>query len=162
MWGTQSIKGTFRGIGAFVLVLALAIGVVGYIVTRPPSKELSAEDRAWVPGFEAWVDATEGRVNTAIAGLTFESSDRNTQLIEPLATCSMSLLRMGEPSSELLTPAYEAAQEACGRAEHAVGVNDAFGTASLATTRLHLDEAGDRLELARRNLSEALTEANDA
>ena len=159
MWGPQSIGGTFRGIGAFVVVLAVAIGVAGYIVTRPPSKDLDAEDRAWMQDAESWVDATERRVDTAIAGLTFESEARNAELIEPLATCSASLLRLGEPTSELLTPVYEAAQDACRRAEHAVGVNDAFGTASLATTRLHLSEAGDRLELVRRNLGEARSEA---
>ena len=158
MWGAQSIRGTFRGIGAFVVVLLVAIGVVGYLVTRPPSTNLDAEDRVWMQNTESWVDTTERRVDTAIAGLTFESEARNAELIEPLATCSTSLLRLGKPSSELLSPVLEAAQDACGRAEHAVGVNDAYGTASLATTRLHLSEAGDRLELARRNLREVRSE----
>jgi hypothetical protein len=144
------------------VVLAIGIGVVGYLATRPPSKDLSASDRAWIRELDAWVDAKEDRVNSAIAGLTFESSAQNTRLIDPLATCSASLVRLGEPSSELLSPVYEAAQQACGEAEHAVGVNDAFGTASLATTRLHLNEAGDRLELARRNLRHALSQMNEA
>jgi hypothetical protein len=155
MWGPQSITGTMRGIGAFVLLLLVAVGVVGYVATRPPDRSLDAADRAWMRDFESWTDATQRRIEAAIVGLTFESNARNVSLLEPLATCSTSLLGLGDPSSELLSPAHEAAQAACGRAEHAVGVNDAFGTASLATTRLHLSEAEDRLRLARRNLLEA-------
>jgi hypothetical protein len=155
MWGPQSITGTMRGIGAFVVLLVVAVGIVGYVATRPPDRDLDAADRAWIRELESWTDTTERRIDAAIVGLTFESSARNARLLEPLATCSASLLRLGDPASEVLTSAYEVAQAACGRAEHAVGVNDAFGTASLATTRLHLDEAGDQLRLVRWNLQEA-------
>jgi hypothetical protein len=41
-------------------------------------------------------------------------------------------------------------------------VNDAFGFASLATTKIHVDEAGDRLRLAERNLRVYLGEAEAA
>jgi len=150
------------GIGAFVVLLLVAIGVVAYVATRPPDRDLDAADRAWIREMESWLDTTEGRIDTAIAGLTFESNQRNAQLLEPLASCSRSLLGLGGPSSELLNPVVEAAQEACGRMEHAVGVNDAYGTASLATTRLHLGEAEDRLGLARRDLQEALGETGSA
>jgi hypothetical protein len=149
------------GIGAFVVVLLVAVGVVGYVATRPPDRDLDPADRAWVRTFESWTDTTERRVEAAIVGLTFESNARNARLLEPLATCSASLLRLGDPPAEVLTPAHEAAQAACGRAEHAVGVNDAFGTASLATTRLHLDEAGDQLRLVRRNVQEAQGETTN-
>jgi hypothetical protein len=147
------------GIGAFVVLLLVTVGVVGYVATRPPDKDLDAADRAWIREFESWTDTTERRIEVAIVGLTFESNARNARVLEPLATCSASLLRLGDPPAEVLTSAHEAAQAACGRVEHAVGVNDAFGTASLATTRLHLDEGGDQLRLARRNLREALAEA---
>lgn len=147
------------GIGAFVVLLLVAVGVVGYLATRPPDRDLDAADRTWIGEFESWTDTTERRVEAATVGLTFESNARNARLLEPLATCSASLLRVGDPPAEILDPAHEAAQAACGRAEHAVGVNDAFGIASLATTRLHLDEAGDQLRLVRRNLGEALADA---
>jgi hypothetical protein len=143
------------GIGAFVVLLLVVVGIVGYVATRPPDRDLDAMDRAWMREFESWTDTTERRVDAAIVGLTFESNTRNARLLEPLATCSASLLGLGKPPAEILDSAYEAAKAACGRAEHAVGVNDAFGTASLATTRLHLDEAGDQLRLVRRNLREA-------
>jgi hypothetical protein len=150
------------GIGAFVVLLVVVVGVVGYVATRPPDRDLDAADRAWIQEFESWSDATARRVEAAIVGLTFESNARNARLLEPLATCSTSLLRIGDPGAEILDAAYGAAQEACGRMEHAVGVNDAYGTASLATTRLHLSEAGDRLGLAERNLRSALAEAGSA
>ena len=37
-----------KGIGAFVLVLLVALGVVMYVVTRPPDRVLDAEGQAWV------------------------------------------------------------------------------------------------------------------
>ena len=52
-----------------------------------------------------------------------------------------------------------AALDACGQAEHAVALNDRFETASLASIRLHLNEAGDRLQLEARNLRVALGDA---
>ena len=150
--------GSIKWIGAFVVLLAVVIGVVAYVVTRPPDRDLDAAERAWVREFEAWRDSTERRVETAIVGLSFENPARNTRLIDPLATCSTTLLELGD-APELLSEAQEAAEAACREAEHAVGVNNAFGTSSLATTRLHLNEAGDRLRLAERNLRTQLAEA---
>ncbi|MGH3079258.1 MAG: hypothetical protein ACRDPZ_13890 [Gaiellaceae bacterium] len=144
-----------KGIGAFVVVLLVALGVVMYVVTRPPSRELDAQSQAWVDGFEAWRTPMERKVERATVGLTFASRAANDRLLEPLRTCTRSLLRLGPPP-DLVVSAHEAAVAACGRAEHAAVLNERFDTASLATIRLHLNEAGDQLRLAARNLRVAL------
>jgi len=140
-----------KGIASFVVILVVGLAVVGYVVTRPVETDLDATEREWVRDFRAWIDTTERRVNAASVGLGFTSEPRNARLVEPLRTCSAFLGRLGEPP-DLLISAHEAALDACARAEHAVRLNDRFGPASLATTKLHLNEAGDRLVLARRNL----------
>lgn len=147
-----------KGIGAFVLVLLVALGVVMYVVTRPPDRVLDAQGEAWVDEFQGWRSGKERTVDRAIVGLTFTSQKKNARGLEPLRTCTASLRRLGAPP-ELLTPVEDAALDACGQAEHAVALNDRFDTASLASIRLHLNEAGDRLQLAARNLRVALGEA---
>jgi hypothetical protein len=147
-----------KGIGAFVLVLLVALGVVMYVVTRPPDRVLDAQGEAWVDEFQGWRSATERTVDRAIVGLTFTSQKKNARGLEPLRTCTASLRRIGTPP-ELLAPVEDAALDACGQAEHAVALNDRFDTASLASIRVHLNEAGDRLQLAARNLRVALGDA---
>jgi hypothetical protein len=147
-----------KGIGAFVLVLLVALGVVMYVVTRPPDRSLDAQDQAWVDEFQGWRSAKERQVDRAIVGLTFTSQRQNARGLEPLRGCTTSLQRLGAPP-EFLAPVETAALDACGQAEHAVALNDRFDTASLASIRLHLSEAGDRLQLAVRNLRVALGDA---
>jgi hypothetical protein len=147
-----------KGIGAFVLVLLVALGVVMYVVTRPPDRVLDAQGEAWVDEFQGWRSAKERTVDRAIVGLTFTSQKKNARGLEPLRTCTASLRRIGTPP-ELLAPVEDAALDACGQAEHAVALNDRFDTASLASIRVHLNEAGDRLQLAARNLRVALGDA---
>jgi hypothetical protein len=156
VWGSQSL----RGIGVFVVLLAVAVGVVGYVVTRPPEQTLDAAGRAWVASFQPWRTKTEQRVEAAIVGIDFESEKSNARLLAPLRGCSSSLAERGLPP-EFLESVHETAMEACGRAEHAVAVNEEFGFASLATTRLHLDEAVDRLRLAGDDLQVRLEDAED-
>jgi hypothetical protein len=147
-----------KGIGAFVLVLLVGLGIVMYVVTRPPDRVLDAQGQAWVDEFEGWQSAKERTIDRAIVGLTFASRERNARGLEPLRPCTTSLQRLGSPP-ELLAPVEDAALAACGQAEHAVALNDRFDTASLASIRLHLNEAGDQLQLAARNLRVALGEA---
>ena len=115
---------------------------------------LDAQGQAWVDEFEGWRSGKERAVERAIVGLTFDSQERNARGLEPLRNCTTS------PASRLaagaLAPVESAALDACGQAEHAVALNDRFDTASLASIRLHLSEAGDRLQLAARNLRVAL------
>ena len=144
-----------KGIGAFVLVLLVALGVVMYVVTRPPDRVLDAEGQTWVDEFQGWRSAKVRLIDRAIVGLTFTSQKQNARGLEPLRGCTISLQRLGS-APELLAPVQTAALDACGQAEHAVALNDRFDTASLASLRLHLNEAGDRLQLAARNLRVAL------
>lgn len=147
-----------RGIGAFVLLLLVAVGVVGYAATRPPDRDLDLQEQAWVRKFRSWRDTTERRVDAASAGIGFTSAKRNARLLEPLRGCTISFGRLGLVPT-LLESVEEASLDACGQAEHAVAVNDRFAFASLATTRLHLNQAGDRLQLAARNLRTQLGES---
>ena len=140
-----------KAIGAFVLVLLVGLGVAMYVVTRPPNRELDAQGRAWVQKYEIWADATGRRIDCAVIGMTLSSEAKNARLIEPLRRCSASFARLGEPPA-LLRPVQEVVQDACGEAQYAAQVNDEFGTSSLATVQLHLNEAEDRLVLARRTL----------
>jgi hypothetical protein len=140
-----------KGIASFVVLLLVGLGVTGYLVTRPEDRDLDAAEQAWVRDFRAWRDTTARRVDAATVGIGFAHEARNARLLAPLRRCSDSLLRLG-PAPSLLTPAYEAAAEACGRAEHAVSLDMRYGVDSLASTKLHLGEAGDRLALALRDL----------
>jgi hypothetical protein len=147
-----------KGIAAFVAVLLTGVAVAGYVVTRPQDRDLDAVERAWVREFRDWRDTTERRVGHATIDLAFTSEEANARLLEPLRACFRSLGRLGPPPT-LVASAHEAALAACGQAEYAVRVNDRFGFASLATTKSHLDEAGDQLRLAERNLRVQLGEA---
>jgi len=97
-----------KGIGAFVLVLLVALGVVMYVVTRPPDRVLDAQGEAWVDEFQGWRSAKERTVDRAIVGLTFTSQKKNARGLEPLRTCTASLRRIGTPP-ELLAPVEDAA-----------------------------------------------------
>lgn len=146
-----------KGIATFVVILLVGLTVTGYVVTRPEDSDLDAAEQAWVRDFRTWRDATARRVDAAVVGIGFESEVRNARLLAPLRSCSGSLARLG-PAPSLLSSAHEAALDACGRAEHAVRLNARYGFASLASTKLHLGEAGDRLALALRNLRVQLGE----
>jgi hypothetical protein len=149
-----------RAIGTIVALLILGLGVAMYIVTRPPNRELDAVGRTWVRDYEAWTDTTRRQIRTAEIGLGFSSEARNTRLLDPLRTCSFSFVRIGPPPT-LLGSVEEAVIAACGEAEYAVQVNERFGAASLATTKLHLGEADDRLRLSRRILEVELGETDE-
>ena len=144
----------------FVIVplLLVAFGVTVYVLTRPPDRELDAQGRAWVAAYEEWSATSVRDVDAALVGMDFGKEARNARLIEPLRGCSASIVRLGEPP-DLLESVEQLALEGCGRAEHAVGLNDEFGTASLASIKLHLGEAEDRLSLARRTLRIELGDA---
>lgn len=149
-----------KGIGIFVALLLAAMAVTIWVVSRPPDRTLDAADRGWVSSFETWTGTTEGRIDRARIAMTFASNARNARLIEPLRACAASLTALGDPPA-FLVRAHEIALEGCGRAQHAVGINERFGVDSLATTKLHLNEAGDRLALARRTLRVELAKAPD-
>lgn len=140
-----------------VPLLMVAFGVATYIATRPPERQLDARGRAWVSGFERWTQEHLPVLDDAIVRMEFGALARNARLVEPLRTCSASFTRLGEPP-ELLEDVQRIALEGCGRAEHAVRLNDRFDTASLASIKLHLNAAERRLLLADRTLRIALGE----
>lgn len=146
-----------KGITVVVALLVGGLLVYGYVVTRPEDRDLDGAEQAWVRDFRAWHAETERHVESAVVGIGFASEQTNERLIEPLRTCSSSLERLG-PVPPLLGSAHEAALDACAQAERALALNDAYGFASLASTKLHLGEAGDRLRLALRNLRAQLGE----
>jgi hypothetical protein len=140
-----------------VPVLIAAFGVAVYAFTRPVERELDAQGRAWVTSYEAWSGSALRDVRAALVRMDFGTDARNARLVEPLRRCAASLSRLGEPP-ELLASVQRISLEGCGRAEHAVGLTDRFGTASLASIKLHLGEAEDRLAVARRTLRVTLAE----
>jgi hypothetical protein len=143
----------------FVIVplLIAAFGVAVYAYTRPPDRDLDAQGRAWVAGYGPWSGKNLRNVRAALVRMDFGEEARNARLVEPLRGCSASLVRLGDPT-ELLASVRRLSLEACGRAQHAVGLTDRFGTASLASIKLHLGEAEDRLAVARRTLRVKLAE----
>ena len=147
----------------FVIVplLIAAFGVAVYAYTRPIDRELDAEGRTWVAGYESWSGRSLRDVRAALVRMDFGREARNARLVEPLRRCSASLTRLGEPP-ELLASVQRLSLEGCGRAEHAVGLTDRYGTASLASIKLHLGEAEDRLAVARRTLRVTLAEGAPA
>lgn len=140
-----------------VPVLIAAFGVAVYAYTRPVDRELDAQGRAWVTVYETWSGRSLRDVRAALVRMDFGTDARNARLVEPLRRCTVSLTRLGEPP-ELLASVQRISLEGCGRAEHAVGLTDRFGTASLASIKLHLGEAEDRLAVARRTLRVTLAE----
>jgi hypothetical protein len=149
-----------KGIGIFVVVLLAAIGVAMYFATRAPNRELDAEGRAWVAGYQAWNARKERQIDRALIGMAFSTEAKNARLIEPFRECVVALARFGQAPG-FLNDVEELTLDACGRAEHAVDVNDRFGATSLATVKLNLGEAEDRLLTARHVLRLELEKAND-
>jgi len=146
-----------KGIGVFVVVLLVALGVTSYVVTRAPERQLDDEGEAWVSAYEGWNTTNLRELEDALLHMDFGARARNARLIEPLRRCSASFTRIGEPP-EVLEDVHRIVLEGCARAEHAVRLNDRFGAASLATIKLHLGEAEDRLLVAQRTLRTALGE----
>jgi hypothetical protein len=144
-------------IGIIVLLLVIGLGAVTLFVTKEPSRELDAQGKSWVAGYETWHDSVAREVTAAQRGMTLTTEEKNARLLEPLRGCERALTRIGEPPS-LLEPVHDAAQQACGQAAVALAKNDQFGTSALATTRLHLAEVEDNLRLAQHSLKLALDE----
>jgi hypothetical protein len=146
-----------KAIGTVVAIVLVGVGVATYLVTRPASRELDAQGRAWVDRYETWADKTERQIGGAIAGMDFTTEEKNARLIEPLRRCSGSFARIGEPPG-FLEPVREFVLVACGEAEFAVQINDRDGTANLATSNVHLREAEGQLLLSRQKLASELGE----
>ncbi len=146
-----------KAIGTIVLLLVVGIGVATLVLTKEPDRDLDAQGRSWVAGYEEWHGVVLRRVEVAQRRMTFADEDRNARLLEPLRGCALSLARVGDPPA-LLEEVQEAAARACGEAEVALAKNDEFGSASLATTRLHLNEVEDNLRLSQHSLRLALDE----
>lgn len=149
--------GGVKVIATIVVVVLVALGVGTYLVTRPPAKELDAQGRTWVAGYESWAAETARNVDRAISGMDFSTAEKNARLIEPLRKCSASLMQLGEPPA-FLEEVKEFTLDACGEAEFAVQINDRDGAANLATTNVHLREAESTLAVARRTLDVELGE----
>lgn len=148
-----------KGIGTFMAIFLVGIGVATYLVTRPPNHALDAPGRAWVERYEKWTDTTERQLDRAVVGMDFSSRTKNARLIEPLRRCSVSFAQIGDPPA-LLTPVHESVIDACSRAERAARVNDRFDEDSLATINLNLRQAEQALLLSRRKLALQLGEAD--
>ena len=145
----------------FVVVLGVvvAFGVTTYLVTRPPEKTLEVSERAWVSAYEDWSGTKLRQLDEAVVRMEFGALERNAGLVEPLRSCTASLTELGAAPT-LLEDVGELAFAACGRAEHAARLNDRFDISSLASIKLHLRAAEERLRVARRTLR--LTLADDA
>lgn len=144
-----------KAIGVVVLLLLVALGVATFLLTRPPDRTLSASEHAWVERYVAWTKKTERLVDDAYIGVGSSSARKNSRLLDPLRACSASFERLGDRPA-LLRYVDEAARSACGEAEYAVQLNDDFAVTSFATTKLHLQRAGEWLVAGRDELDEEL------
>jgi hypothetical protein len=152
------VKSWKKWIGFVVVgVILVAFGIAAYAYTRPEERELDVQGRAWVAQYESWSARTIRQLNRAYVGMTFGENARNARLVEPLRHCTPSVGSLGVPPS-FLRDVQQLALEGCGRAEHAVSLNDEFGDSSLAQTKQHLGEAEDRLRVAQRSLREELSD----
>ncbi len=145
-----------KGIGIFVLLLFIALGVATFFVTRPPSRHLDAEGRAWVADFSSWRANTAQPLDQAVVAIGVSQGDSlPTRFIKPLRQCSASLAELDTPPS-LLEVVLEDATAACAEIEHALSVNARYGSPALATTNLHLHRASSLLATAKTTLNEKL------
>jgi len=130
-----------KGIGLFVALLLVALGIATFVVTRPPSRELDREGRAWVTGFSTWRATFARRIVRAEEAIGVSREARlSSRLIDPLQGCADSLARIGEPP-RLLKSVVEQASTACGEVEYALTVHARYGAPALATTWQHLHRA---------------------
>jgi hypothetical protein len=146
-----------KAIGIIVLLLVIGLGVVTFVVTKEPDRDLDPQGRSWVADYDAWSGTLARQVTVAQRGVSLTTPAKNARLLEPLRACGGSLTRIGEPP-EVLVDVHEAAQRACGEALFALAKNDEFGVSALATTRVHLGEVEEQLGVAQHNLEVALDE----
>ena len=142
-----------KGIGIFVLVLLIGLGVATFFVTRAPSRNLDTEGRAWVAHFSTWRADIARPLNQAV-GSDWRLPGREAARSVHQASSQLwtSLAQLGSPPG-LLDVVLEDAQAACAEVEHALAVNARYGSPALATTRLHLHRAESLLETARVSLA---------
>jgi hypothetical protein len=144
-----------KGIGSFVLLLLVALGVTMYVTTRSPSRDLDAREEAWVEKFSTWRAGWARRVDRAEVTIGVTHKELGARRSEPLRGCTASLASLGEPPA-LLQRVVEHARVACAEVAYALSVNQRFGTPAAATTKVHLHRAGTRLALANRILHQQL------
>lgn len=138
-----------KGIGVFVSVLLIGMGIVTYILTRPPDRNLDAEEQAWVDSFSSWREDMAAKVDRAEVEIGVSRGERlSAQAVRPLRGCAVGLRRLGEPPP-LLVDVLDAASRACGEVAYAISVHTQYGRPALATTRLHLRSAGNFLDHAQ-------------
>lgn len=145
-----------KGIGIFVAILLVGIGVAMYVTTRPPDRDLDAEEREWVDGFAAWRTDMEDVVDRAVVSIGVSRGERiDESLIPALEVCARTLAELGDPPL-VLEQAHENAAVACGEVEYALALNEGFGVPALASTRQHLQRAGRLLVASGINLERQL------
>jgi hypothetical protein len=144
-----------KAIGIIVLLFVIVLGTVTYVVTKEPSRELDADGRTWVAGYQEWRETVAQEASVARRTMALSTEARNAQLIEPLRDCWAGLTEVGEAPG-LLAEVQDAAVGACGEADIALSKNDEFGVAALATTKLHLRRVEEKLRLAEHSLRLAL------
>jgi hypothetical protein len=145
-----------KGIGTFVLILLVGLGVATYLYTRPPERGVTAAELSWIRDYVGWSTKTEDQVTSAYTGSSSASADRNARALEPLRSCFDSLARDVGAAPDLLRPVEQAAQGACGEAQFALDLNDEYGLASIASTKQHLQRAEESLELAAGRVDDRL------
>jgi hypothetical protein len=144
-----------KGIGIFVLLLVVGLGVAMYFVTRPPDRTLDPAERAWVARFSDWRSGMVRSVDRADVSIGVSTRSLSSALTAPLRTCAVTLEQVGEPPG-LLDGVVDDASAACGEIEHALAVNLRFGGPALATTKLHFRRAESWLRQARINMQQEL------
>jgi hypothetical protein len=148
------VKG-FRGIGTFVLLLVLGLGITTYVVTRPPERGVDPEEERWIRGYVEWSEGTAERLDEAFVGSRPSTPAINDRVLEPLRTCADSLARVG-PAPKSLRPVEQAAEIACGEMQYALDLNDQYGVSSIASTKQHLRGAAGSLDLAAGRIDNTL------
>jgi hypothetical protein len=145
-----------KGIGIFVVLLLVALGVAVVVLTRPPSSDLDARERAWVEDFSAWRGEMAAKIDRAEVEIGVTKGERlSASSIEPLRGCAPELGAIGAPP-ELLETAGQDATAACGEVEYALALNTRHGRPALASTKQHLHSAGRWLAAAEVSLRRQL------
>jgi hypothetical protein len=144
-----------KGIGTFVLLLLLSLGITTYFVTRPPERGVDEKEARWIRDFVRWWEATNERLTTASTRSRPSTPAVNDRVLEPLRACGDSLATTGV-APKPLARVEQAAQVACAEAQYALDLNDQYGVSSIATTRQHLHAAEEFLELSARRIDDTL------
>lgn len=146
-----------KGIAVFVVVLVAALGIYGFVVTRPAERGLDANALAWVRKYIEWRNVRWKGIFDAYEGIDGDLTRRKVdRLFAPLESCSRSYEGDVGAAPGSLRSIEDATLNACSKGEAAILEFDTSGLSALRSMKSHLFEGHRALVRASSRLDERL------